>query len=54
MPSTLNLVDHSIFRTFNKGALGQIRVTGEENPQVYSEQLYSRPFAEEDATPTGN
>lgn len=43
VPATLNLVDHSIFRTFNKGALGQIVVTGEENHEVFTEQLYNRP-----------
>lgn len=35
-PGTLNLVDHSIFRTFNKGALAQIKVNGEHNKDVYS------------------
>ena len=49
VPATLNLVDHSIFRTFNKGALGQIIVSGDENHEIYSEQLYNRPFAPEDA-----
>jgi nitrite reductase (NO-forming) len=36
VPGTLNIVDHSIFRTFNKGALAQIKVTGEENKTIYS------------------
>ena len=49
VPGTLNLVDHSIFRTFNKGALGQIVVTGEHDHEVYSEQLYNRPFTPETA-----
>jgi len=35
-PGTLNIVDHAIFRTFNKGALAQIKVIGEENKLVYS------------------
>jgi nitrite reductase (NO-forming) len=35
-PGTLNIVDHSIFRTFNKGALAQIKVVGEPNVKVYS------------------
>ena len=43
-PGTLNLVDHSIFRTFHKGTLGQIEVTGEENHEIYSEQLFDRSF----------
>jgi nitrite reductase (NO-forming) len=52
-PATLNLVDHSIFRTFNKGALGQIVVTGEHNPEIYSEQLYNRPFQQEELADRG-
>jgi nitrite reductase (NO-forming) len=33
-PGTLIVVDHSIFRAFNKGALGMINVTGADNPEV--------------------
>lgn len=36
VPGTYILVDHSIFRAFNKGALGMLSVTGEENKTVYS------------------
>lgn len=36
VPGTLHLVDHSIFRAFNKGALAQIKVAGDENHQVYT------------------
>ncbi|MCC6837706.1 MAG: c-type cytochrome, partial [Bacteroidia bacterium] len=36
VPGTLNIVDHSIFRTFNKGALAQIKVSGKENKVIYS------------------
>jgi nitrite reductase (NO-forming) len=36
VPATLILVDHSIFRTFNKGALGMLKVEGEANAQIYS------------------
>lgn len=36
VPGTLHLVDHSIFRAFNKGALAQIKVIGDENHTVYS------------------
>ncbi len=36
VPGTLHLVDHSIFRAFNKGALAQIKVEGAENHQVYT------------------
>jgi len=36
VPGTLILVDHAIFRAFNKGALGMLKVSGEENKQLYS------------------
>jgi nitrite reductase (NO-forming) len=36
VPGNYPIVDHSIFRTFNKGALGMIRVAGPEDPSVYS------------------
>lgn len=38
-PGTLVLVDHSIFRTFNKGSLGMLKVEGPENKAVYSGKL---------------
>ncbi|MCH8134784.1 MAG: nitrite reductase, copper-containing [Proteobacteria bacterium] len=36
VPGTLIIVDHSIFRAFNKGALGMIKVDGADNLPVYS------------------
>jgi nitrite reductase (NO-forming) len=36
VPGSLTLVDHSIFRAFNKGALAQIKVSGEESTRIYS------------------
>ena len=36
VPGTFILVDHSIFRTFHKGTLGMLRVTGGEDHLVYS------------------
>jgi nitrite reductase (NO-forming) len=36
-PGTLVMVDHSIFRAFNKGALGMINVTGEDQPAIYKQ-----------------
>jgi len=36
VPGTYVLVDHSIFRAFNKGALGMLKVDGPENKSVYS------------------
>lgn len=35
-PGELVLVDHSIFRAFNKGALGILEVEGPENPKVFA------------------
>ncbi len=35
VPGEYVIVDHAIFRAFNKGALGKIKVTGPENPAVY-------------------
>ena len=32
----LILVDHSIFRAFNKGAIGMLNVSGPENPKVFA------------------
>ena len=50
VPSTLNLVDHSIFRTFHKGTLGQIVVRGEEDHEVFAEgEAGQRAFDPEDA-----
>ena len=39
VPGTYNLVDHSIFRTFNKGALGQIKAEGAENKDIFSGKI---------------
>lgn len=36
VPGTYILVDHSIFRAFNKGAVGMIKVSGAENKLIYS------------------
>ena len=36
VPGTFILVDHSIFRAFNKGALGMLKVAGPDNHVVYS------------------
>lgn len=36
VPGTFILVDHSIFRAFNKGALGMLKVEGVENKKIYS------------------
>jgi len=36
VPGTFILVDHSIFRAFNKGALGMLTVTGDDNDKIYT------------------
>lgn len=38
VPGTFILVDHSIFRAFNKGALGMLKVEGREDTRIYSGQ----------------
>jgi len=35
VPSTLILVDHALARTFDKGAMGQIVVEGEPDPEIF-------------------
>ncbi len=36
VPGNFIIVDHSIFRTFNKGALGMLKVEGPDNKKIYS------------------
>ncbi len=38
VPGEYTLVDHSMFRAFNKGCMGQLVVDGAENPAIYSGQ----------------
>ncbi|MDO4877742.1 MAG: copper-containing nitrite reductase, partial [Neisseria sp.] len=44
IPGSYTLVDHSIFRAFNKGALGQLKVEGEPNPEIMTEKLSDEPY----------
>nr|WP_111309740.1 copper-containing nitrite reductase [Confluentibacter sediminis] len=39
VPGTFILVDHSIFRAFNKGALGMLKVEGEKDKKIYSGEI---------------
>src|SRR5690606_478964 len=39
VPGNYILVDHSLFRTFNKGSLGMLKVEGSETKGIYSGQL---------------
>jgi nitrite reductase (NO-forming) len=47
IPGSYILVDHSIFRTFNKGSLGILKVEGTDNKSVYSGQLDDRIYQPE-------
>lgn len=38
VPGNYILVDHSIFRAFNKGAVGILKVIGQENKEIYTEK----------------
>ena len=40
VPGTFILVDHSIFRAFNKGALAMLKVEGEEDKRIYSGEIH--------------
>ena len=50
-PGTYILVDHSIFRTFNKGALGLMQVDGGDQLEIYSGKTADNPWAPEGSTP---
>lgn len=56
-PGVYNIVDHSIFRAFNQGALAQLVVTGPADKMIYSgkikDELYQpgNPNAQADAEP---
>lgn len=47
VPGTFILVDHSIFRAFNKGALGMLKVEGPENKTIYSGRIDDRIYQPE-------
>lgn len=50
VPSNLVLVDHSIFRAFNKGALGVISVTGEKNNKIFAGEIMEGIYLPEGGT----
>ncbi|EMT8673411.1 nitrite reductase, copper-containing [Neisseria gonorrhoeae] len=45
IPGNYTLVDHSISRAFNKGALGQLKVEGAENPEIMTQKLSDTAYA---------
>ena len=53
VPGTFILVDHSIFRAFNKGALGMLKVAGPEDKSVYSGKEVDRNYVEASAEHKG-
>ncbi|MFT5679189.1 MAG: nitrite reductase (NO-forming) [Myxococcota bacterium] len=52
-PGTYILVDHSIFRAFNKGALGMMKVEGDDDLAIYSGKEVSSVYLADKAEPTG-
>jgi nitrite reductase (NO-forming) len=49
VPGTYLMVDHSLTRAFNKGALGHVKVSGEEDKSIYSGKTADQLYAPEDA-----
>lgn len=49
VPGTYILVDHSLTRAFNKGALGQLKASGDENKLIYSGKISDEVFLPEGA-----
>jgi nitrite reductase (NO-forming) len=45
VPGDYTLVDHSMFRAFNKGAMGQLTVEGRQNDLVFSGRTSEQPYA---------
>ncbi|MBL8615408.1 MAG: nitrite reductase, copper-containing [Deltaproteobacteria bacterium] len=52
-PGTYVLVDHSLFRAFNKGAVGMMKVTGGDNLVVYSGKEVDSVYLADKAAATG-
>lgn len=50
VPGTYILVDHSIFRAFNKGALGMLKVEGPEDKEIYSGKISDEIYLPEGGT----
>jgi nitrite reductase (NO-forming) len=51
VPGSYVLVDHSLFRAFNKGALGILKVDGPENKAIYSGKEVDSVYLAEKALP---
>ncbi len=53
VPGTFILVDHALFRAFNKGALGMLKVEGPQNLLVYSGKEVDATYLGDYAVPGG-
>jgi nitrite reductase (NO-forming) len=51
VPGSLILVDHSLTRAFNKGALGMLKVEGEPDSLIYSGKRHDKVYLPEGGTP---
>jgi nitrite reductase (NO-forming) len=52
VPGTYILVDHSLFRAFNKGAIGMLKVEGPEHKDIYSGREIDEVYLGDKASPT--
>jgi nitrite reductase (NO-forming) len=52
VPGTYVLVDHSLFRAFNKGAVGMLKVEGPDNVAVYTGKEVDSVYLSQKAEPT--
>lgn len=50
VPGTFIIVDHSIFRTFNKGSLGMLKVEGPDDKVIYSGKVTDEVYLPEGST----
>jgi nitrite reductase (NO-forming) len=50
VPGNYVIVDHAIFRTFNKGALGMLKVEGPEDKRIFSGQTLAKIYLPEGST----
>jgi nitrite reductase (NO-forming) len=53
VPGTYILVDHSIFRAFNKGAIGMLKAEGTEIKSTYSGKEVDEVYISDSASPSG-
>ena len=52
VPGTYIIVDHSLLRVFNKGALGMLKVEGPEHKEIYSGKEVDSVYLSDQAGPT--